>query len=136
MKNLTELEILDDEYDLFCMLADDEKIEFLFDALTIGVSDSMLKQLYKPKPDGLSVKSSSTEDISVGPNRLCIYVFDDILTLNSDSLRVIRAFVRKFFRDGFILVRTNEIRKEKDFDIYKYFKAYNIYKTGNPICEN
>ena len=113
-----------------------EKIEFLFDALTIGVSDSMLKQMYKPKPDGLSVKTSSTEDISVGPNRLCICVFDDILTLNSDSLRVIRAFVRKFFRDGFILVRTNEIRKEKDFDIYKYFKAYNIYKTGNPICEN
>lgn len=136
MMNLTELEILDDEYDLFCMLNDQEKIEFLFDALTIGVSDSMLKQLYKPKPNGISVKSSSTEDISVGPSRLCISIFDDILTLNSDNLRVIRAFVRKFFRDGFILIRANEIKKEKEIDIYKYFKAYYIYKTGMPICEN
>jgi|688.fasta_scaffold228790_3 hypothetical protein len=137
MKNLTDLEILSDEYDLFWMLSDSEKIEFLFDALSIGVSESILKQICKPKPSsGLNVKSSSSEDMSVGPHRLCISVFDDILTLNSDNLRVIRIFVRKFFRDGYILVRTNEIKKDKDYDIYRYFKAYNIYKTGLPICEN
>lgn len=136
MKNLTDLQILDEEYDLFWMLTDSEKIEFLFDALDIGVSESILKQLCKPKPNGISAKEASSEDITVGPHRLCISVYDNIMTLNSDNLRVIRVFVRKFFRDGYILVRTNEVKKEKEYDIYKYFKAYNIFKTSLPICEN
>lgn len=136
MTNLTELKILDDEYNLFCILTDQEKIEFLFDALTIGVSDSMIKQLHKPKTNGLLVSSISSEDISIGSNRLCISIFGDVLTLNSNNLRIIRAFVRKYFRDGYILMHTKEIKKEKEFDIYKYFKAYYIYKTNMPICEN
>jgi len=136
MKNLIDLDILDDEYNFFCILADDEKIKFLFDALTIGVSDSMLNQLYKLKQDTPSPISYSSEDLNVGPHRLCICIIDNVMTLNSDSLRVIRTFVRKFFRDGFILVRTNRIKKEKEFDVYKYFKAFNIYRTSIPICEN
>lgn len=133
---LTELEILPEEYDLFWMLSDSEKIEFLFDAINIGVSESILKQLTKTKNDGLELSPTSSEDISIGPHRLCISVFDDIITLNSDNLRVIRAFVRKFFRDGYILTKNTEFRKDREFDIYKYFKAYNLIKTGMPICEN
>ena len=44
---LTELEVLPEEYDLFWMLSDSEKIEFLFDAINVGVSESILKQLTK-----------------------------------------------------------------------------------------
>ncbi len=136
MTNLADLDILSDEYDLFCILNDDEKIEFLFDALTIGVSDSIIKQLQKTKSDIYTSNIGTSQDLTVGPNRLCICIINGVLTLNSDNLRVLRSFVRKFFHDGYILSRNNIIKKEKDFDIYKYFKAYNVCKTGMPICEN
>ena len=137
MKELMDLEIMAEEYDLFWMLTNSEKIEFLFDALSIGVSESMLKQLYKPKSEsGISVKPATSEDLSIGPHRLCLTSFDNFITLNSDNLRVMRLFVRKFFRDGYILLRTNEIKKDKDFDLYKYFKAYKIFKIGLPLSEN
>ena len=52
---LNELEILEDDFDLFVALDDSDKIEFLFDATTMGVEAAAVKQVmnlsekYKPK---------------------------------------------------------------------------------------
>jgi hypothetical protein len=133
---LKELVIKADEYDLFHILTNTEKIEFVLNAMEIGSEESMFKQLSKSKalnPDPLF----SSEDLSVGgTHRLCISAYGDIITLNSDSLKVLRLFVEKIFRDGHILVRNNEITKDRDSDIYRFFKAYNIIKLDMPICEN
>ena len=59
-----------------------------------------------------------------------------MITFNSDSIRVIRSFVRKFYRDGHILLTDRTLKKDPDMDIYRYFKAYKLLKLGMPICEN
>ena len=40
-----ELEILEDDFDLFVALDDKEKIEFLFDAVEEGLEASIIKQV-------------------------------------------------------------------------------------------
>jgi hypothetical protein len=132
---LKELIIKADEYDLFHILSGPEKLEFVLNALDLGPEESMFRQISKSKilqPDPMFEK----EDMRVGMHRLCIAAYGDIITLNSDSLKVMRAFIRKIFRDGHLLIRNTEITKDYDCDIYRYFKAFNVIKLDMPICEN
>ena len=138
MQKFSDLQITDEEFDLFWILSSTEKIEFMFEALEIGVSDAMANILTKnlSKQDHISDTIKSSEDIAIGPYRLSISLFDGMITFNSDSLRVIRSFVRKFYRDGHILLSDRTLKKDPDMDIYRYFKAYKLLKLGMPICEN
>ena len=132
---LNELIIKADEYDLFHILSGAEKLEFMLNALDIGPEESMFKQISKSnilRPDPLFQQ----EDLQVGVHRLLISAYDDIIVLNSDSLKVIRAFIRKIFRDGHLLVRNEDVTKDRDIDIYRYFKAFHVIKLDMPICEN
>jgi len=132
---LNELIIKADEYDIFHILTGVEKLEFVLNAMDVGSENSMLNQISKSelfRPDPMFDK----EDLQVGPHRLCISAYDDIITLNSDNLKVMRAFIRKIFRDGHLLIRNAEITKDYDYDIYRYFKAFNVIKLDMPICEN
>jgi len=132
---LNELIIKADEYDLFHILSGAEKLEFMLNAMDIGPEESMFKQLSKSnilRPDPLFQQ----EDLQVGVHRLLISAYDDIIVLNSDSLKVIRAFIRKIFRDGHLLIRNEDVTKDRDIDIYRYFKAFHVIKLDMPICEN
>ena len=132
---LNELIIKADEYDLFHILSGAEKLEFILNALEIGPEESMFKQLSKSnilRPDPLFQQ----EDLQVGVHRLLISAYDDIIVLNSDSLKVIRAFIRKIFRDGHLLIHNEDVTKDRDIDIYRYFKAFHVIKLDMPICEN
>ena len=94
---LNEMIIKADEFDLFHILTDNEKLEFMLNALDIGPEESMYKQVSKSnifRPDPLF----DQEDIKVGLHRLLISAYDDILVLNSDSLKVVRSFMKKIFR--------------------------------------
>ena len=138
MHKFSDLQITDEEFDLFWVLSSPEKIEFMFEALEIGVSDAMANILTKSlsKQDRVTDSIKSSEDLAIGPYRLNISIFDGMITFNSDSLRVIRSFVRKFYRDGHILLSDRTLKKDPDMDIYRYFKAYKLLKLGMPICEN
>lgn len=138
MQRLNELKITDEEFDLFWILTGSEKIEFLFEALEIGASEAMAEALGRSiyKQDRLRENIRSSEDLAVGPHRLNISLFGNTITFNSDSIRVIRSFVRKFYRDGHILLSDRTLKKDPDIDIYRYFKAYKLLKLGMPICEN
>lgn len=138
MHKLNELKITDEEFDLFWILSGSEKIEFIYKALEIGVPDAMALLLSKTLSENDHVKDimRTSEDVEVGPYRLNISILGDIVTFNSDSIRVIRSFVRKFYRDGHILLSDKTLKKEPDIDIYRYFKAYKLLKLGHPICEN
>lgn len=138
MQKFSDLQITDEEFDLFWILSSPEKIEFMFEALEIGVSDAMANTLTKnlTAQDKFRNTIKSSEDLAVGPYRLNISIFDGMITFNSDSIRVIRSFVRKFYRDGHILLSDRTLKKDPDMDIYRYFKAYKLLKLGMPICEN
>ena len=132
---LNDLIIKADEYDLFHILSGAEKLEFVLNAMDIGPEESMYKQvskseLFRPNP------IFDKEDLQIGMHRLCISAYDDIITLNSDNLKIMRAFIRKIFRDGHLLIRNTEITKDYDCDIYRYFKAFNVIKLDMTICEN
>jgi len=132
---LNELVIKADEYDLFHILSGVEKLEFMLNALDVGPEESMFKQISKSnilRPDPLFQQ----EDLQVGVHRLLISAYDDIIVLNSDSLKVIRAFIRKIFRDGHLLIHNEDVTKDRDIDIYRYFKAFHVIKLDMPICEN
>ena len=93
---LDELEILEDDFDLFVALDDTSKIEFLFDAVEEGLEASAIKQvskladLYNSRPPIVS-----SEDYRVGNHRICVTSFPDMIHLNSTSISAIRKFVNK-----------------------------------------
>ena len=132
---LDELEILEDDFDLFVALNDQEKIEFLFDAMEEGIEASVLKQVSnlsdKIAPSKQYVR---TEDYQVGDHRLCVTLTPNEVHLNSSSLRAIRKFANKMINDGLILWPIN--KKKSVFDIYRFFKAYYVVGRTGPISSN
>jgi len=132
---INEMIIKADEYDLFHILTGAEKLEFMLNAMELGPEESMYNQISKSdvlRPDPMYQQ----EDLQVGAHRILISAYDDIMVLNSDSLKVLRAFKQKIFRDGHLLISNTEVVKDRDIDIYRYFKAFNVIKLGMPICEN
>jgi hypothetical protein len=133
---LDELEILEDDFDLFVALDDSDKIEFLFDATEHGTEVAVVKHVSKLAEKYMPKRPMITsEDFSVGPYRLCVTSFQDKeIYLNSNSLRAIRQFVNKLFNDGVLLWRLD--KKKTEFDTYRFFKAYKIIGKVGPFCEN
>ena len=133
---INELEILEDDFDLFVALDDVDKIEFLFDATEHGTEVAVVKHVskladqYMPKQPLIQ-----SEDFQVGYFRLSVTTFKDSeIHLNSNSLKAIRQFVKKIINDGVLLWRLD--KKKSEFDIYRYFRAYKIVGKGGPFCEN
>jgi len=123
--NLNELEILEDDFDVFVELNDSSKIEFLFDAIEKGVETSILKQVAKldSMRDEIPIKQKvQTEDLEFGRYRLSVTLTNNQVHLNSNSLKAIRQFTNKMINDGLLLWPLKV--KKSVFDMYKYFKAY------------
>ena len=133
---LNELEILEDDFDLFVALDDSDKIEFLFDATQVGVEAAIIKQVgnladkYAPKSPMVSV-----QDFQVGPYRLAVTQFPDKISLNSNSMKAIRKFTEKLWNDGILMMRIKDAKKT-EFDLYRYLRVYNIIGRVDPFCSN
>jgi len=136
--NLNELEILEDDFDLFVALDDKRKIEFLFDAIEIGIEASILKQVAKLDQmynNNIPTKQKiHTHDLQVGETRIAITYTGKEVHLNSDSLKAIRTFVNKIINDGLLLWPSST--KKSVFDMYRYFKAYKVIARVGPISSN
>ena len=132
---LEKLEILENDFDLFTALDDVDKIEFLYDATELGTEEAVFKHVQrladKYIPDEQHVQS---EDFQVGPHRLCVTSFPDKITLNSNSLKAIKQFVRKLFIDGVLLWPLKE--KKTEYDMYRFFRVYKILGRVSPFSEN
>ena len=132
---LNELEIFEDDFDLFVALDDEDKIEFLFDATQIGIEAATIKQVgkladrYAPKTPMVSV-----QDFQVGPYRLAVTQYPDKISINSNSLKAVRRFVDKLWNDGIILTKIDA--KKTQFDLYRYLRVYNIVGKTQPFCSN
>jgi len=132
-----ELEIIEEDFDLFILLDEPNKIEYLYDTVKLGPRGAMLKQIAKleeyreESPIGLA----NVQDVLVAGHRLCITTYDDIITFNSENLSTINKCVYNIWLDGHIITREYDIKKTS-LDIYKYFKAFSIIRLSMPICEN
>ena len=134
---LQNIKISEDDFDLFIGLDPTDKIEYLYDILTVGKEAANSKQIEQlhTRLEHARIVQVKIQDLMVGPFRLCISNYDDIITFNSDSIRVIRHFIKKMNHDGTILATVPYIKKS-EFDFYKYFKAYRILGVNQPLCEN
>jgi hypothetical protein len=137
---LKDLVIHEDDFDVFIALNPAEKIEFLWDALRLGIDKSVDKQVTKLEKDYESNSTRtvlmSVQDMRIGPYHLTVMSIDRLIVLNSDNLKVIRNFVKQMWNNGYIVSRRQDIRKAKNSDMMKYFVAYEIIGEGNPISEN
>jgi hypothetical protein len=137
---LKDLIIDEDDFDVFIALNPAEKIEFLWDALRLGIDKSVDKQVTKLEKDYESSNTRtvlmSVQDMRIGPYHLTVMSIDRLIVLNSDNLKVIRNFVKQMWNNGYIVSRRQDIRKAKNSDMMKYFVAYEIIGEGNPISEN
>lgn len=135
---LHELEILENDFDLFVALDDVDKIEFLFDATHLGLEAAAIKQVCKLaekySPDVSEELIISVQDFEIGDNRLCVTQYPNVIHLNSDSLRAIRDFVDKLFNDGILLSR--QPANKTEFDMYRFLRVYEIVGKVHPLSGN
>ena len=125
----------EDDFDLFVALDDKEKIEFLFDAVEEGLEASIIKQVDRLEHKYIRKQPIiQTDDFQVGNARICITLTKNRVYLNSNSLKAIRNFVCKMVNDGLMLWPSNE--KKTDYDLYRYFKSYQIIARGTPLSSN
>ena len=134
--SLGKIKIYEDDFDLFVLLNDTDKIQFLYDTDSLGARGAMLKQVAKFEAEHAEdIRFAHVEDLIVGKYRLCIVKYDNTVTFNCDSLAIINRFTHKLWEQGNILVRDHSLKKTQ-IDIYKYFKAYEILQLSMPISEN
>ena len=137
---LKDLVIHEDDFDVFVALNPAEKIEFLWDAMRLGIDKSVDKQVTKLEDEyertGERTVLMSVQDLQIGPYRLTIMTIDKLIVLNSDNLKVIRNFVRQLWNTGYVITRRHDIRKARNSDMKKYFMAYEIVGEVQPISEN
>ena len=132
---ISELNIKEDEFDMFITFNASEKIEFLSDALEYGVEIAMLNQVCDISEDEppLGVITSSQDFIHANA-RICVTTLKGELQLNSDSLGSIRSFIRKLTNDGLVLMAMKKTKS--DMDIYRYFRAFSVHGHVAPISLN
>jgi hypothetical protein len=134
---LQNVKITENDFDLFISLDAADKIEYLYDVLVNGSESANDKQLSRihEQIEHARMIVVKVQDLMVGPYRLCISNYGDIITFNSDSIRVIRHFIKKMNHDGTLLATVPYIKKS-EVDFYKYFKAYRVLGVNQPLCEN
>ena len=126
------------DHDLFVELSPKQKLEFLWDAQYIGMEASALKQIDKLEEKEISFESlpkTIVQDFEVGHTRLCVTLYNDVMYLNSNSIKAIRQFASKLWLDGHILQQIKDSKKTI-YDVYKYLKVYKVIGKGAPLSEN
>tara|TARA_R110000851_G_scaffold293550_1_gene448155 strand:+ start:454 stop:897 length:444 start_codon:yes stop_codon:yes gene_type:complete len=145
---IDSLHINETDFDVFLGLDPKDKIEFIYDAQFMGKDISLHKALEKlnsqrPKNKQASINElfqdtmpdNIYDELRWNGHRMTIMVANNMIHLNSTSLKWVRRIVKKLFSDGHIIVRNN-IAKKTPIDIYKYYRCYNMIGSGHPICLN
>lgn len=135
---IDKLHINEGDFDLFAELEPKQKLEFLWDAQYVGLEASVLKQLEKLDTKDINLQSvpqTIIQEFEVGNTRLCVTIYNDIMYLNSNSIKAIRNFITKLWLEGHLLSHIKGTKKTS-YDIYKYLKVYKVIGKGSPFSEN
>ena len=147
---ISKLHIDQEDYDFFTALAPKEKIEFLHDAQSLGIDESIDKYILKienkiAEETGEDVGENRLNDLFqdtmqdeiISPtDKLVITSMNNYIHLNSSSLKLIKQVVFKLFDDGHIIIRNNTAKKLPDLDKLRYYRCYEIIGSGYPFCPN
>ena len=68
--NLEQIKIYEDDFDMFVLLAEESKIEFLYDAMNTDSKTAMLKQVQKLESIKSWIWDVTEEDFESGLNQL------------------------------------------------------------------
>jgi len=145
---IDSLHINETDFDVFLGLEPKDKIEFIYDAQFIGKDISLHKALDKLNSQRRKNKQLSInelfqdtmpetvyDELRWNGQKMTIMVANNMIHLNSTSLKWIRRIVKKLFSDGHIIVR-NKFAKKTPIDIFRYYKCYDMIGSGQPLCLN
>jgi len=145
---IDSLHINETDFDVFLGLEPKDKIEFIYDAQFIGKDISLHKALDKLNSQRKKSKQITLnelfqdslpetvyDELRWNGHRLTIMVANDMIHLNSSSLKWIRRIVKKLFSDGHIITK-NKFAKKTPVDILRYYRCYNMLGSGPPLCLN
>ena len=137
---ISKLHINKQDYNFFTELEDKEKIMFLHDAQFMGKTVSLAKLKHKKEIqqslNNLFQDTLHEEIIGANGKRLIVTTMSNYLHLNSNSLKLIKTFIRKLFNDGHILMRNKTAKKLSGVDNLRYYRCYEIIGSGYPFCPN
>jgi len=127
---LSNVKIHEDEFDVFLSLTPSQKLEFMEEMQRNGEIDV---EKYMPSDDEGEISIFRCFDVAHGTDRMCIMQYDNIIRINSSSLKLLRAYTRKLWMDGLILYKmeSNKI----NIDNYRFLRVYRI-QEHLAICEN
>tara|TARA_R110000744_G_scaffold81246_1_gene159786 strand:- start:365 stop:814 length:450 start_codon:yes stop_codon:yes gene_type:complete len=147
---IDNLHINETDFDLFLGLEPKDKIEFLYDAHVVGKDISLHRAIAKlnlpelrNQPEEISLNDlfqdtmpeTVYDELRWNGQKLTLMIANDMIHLNSTSLKWVRRIVKKLFNDGHIMMK-NKFAKKTSIDIYKYYRCYNLIGTCSPICLN
>tara|TARA_R110000851_G_scaffold178714_1_gene325632 strand:+ start:1457 stop:1906 length:450 start_codon:yes stop_codon:yes gene_type:complete len=147
---INSLHINETDFDVFLELDPKDKIEFIYDAQFQGKDISLHKALSKLNVQPKSIKPKQAtlnnlfqdtmpdtiyDELQWDEQRLNLMVANNMIHLNSTSIKWIRRIVKKLFNDGHIIIR-NKFAKKTSIDLYRYYRCYDLIGSGIPICLN
>ena len=140
---IDSLHINQKDFDLFKTLKPKDKIEFLYDAQFIGKELSINKAISKIQSSLASnpllnelFQDTLYDELKWNNHRMNIMISNNMLHINSTSIKWIRGIVKKMFSDGHILIRNKNAKKAIGVDLYRFYRCYDIIGSGAPLCLN
>ena len=140
---IDSLHINQKDFDLFKTLKPKDKIEFLYDAQFIGKELSIIKAISKIQSSLASnpllnelFQDTLYDELKWNNHRMNIMISNNMLHINSTSIKWIRGIVKKMFSDGHILIRNKNAKKAIGVDLYRFYRCYDIIGSGAPLCLN
>lgn len=129
------------DYIVFCTLSPIEKIMCLYDALEIGLHDSILSwkdnQMTSMQENFKEGTEFVINDVVLESGDVMTTIYtDDSIIINSHRLKPVKAFIVDLFMNGLILKRSNDDKLKHKFKTARYFRSYKVLGQQGPLSEN
>ena len=147
---INSLHINETDFDVFLDLEPKDKIEFIYDAHAVGKDISLYRAISKlnlpelrDEPEEISLNDlfqdtmpeTVYDELRYNGHKLTLMIANNMIHLNSTSLKWVRRIVKKLFNDGHIMMR-NKYAKKTSIDSYRYYRCYDLIGSCAPICLN
>jgi len=128
---LSDLQLHEDEFDVFIGLPPSLKIAFIEDIHRNGEVEieKYLQGMYDQQD-----LMFQFQEVVVDDEYMSVIQYGDVLRLNASSLKLLKTFVKKLWMDGLILSRIHETKTI--WDTRRYLRVYKLLSQVSPICEN
>jgi len=137
---IDNLHINQKDFDLFQHLQPKDKIEFLYDAQSLGLDIAVSKittdtPIQKSKQTLNDIFQDTVyEELTWDDDNMNILILNKTIHINSSSISWVKRIILKLWMDGHILIRNKIAKKIPGIDKQRYYRCYDIIGTVPPIC--